>query len=330
MQKSRIIWIISENALEGMELYNHFKTLGHIPTHFYTYKEAITQAKRETPDLVILNPDPDNGHGIDLMLQLQEMFNHREVPFIFISQLESSEIIAAALNAGAFDFIRNPFSYVELDARVQSALRKKDIYQDLQEKNERLIKLSVTDSLTGLYNHRYLMEQLERNFNFYTRFNRPFSFIMLDIDHFKKINDSYGHIIGDQVLIDLSNTLTSGRRKTDIVSRYGGEEFGILLPEITPVNAVKVAAKIIKDIRNLSFQPRHPPSLKFGISASLGIANCPDKYIYSSEDAIQLADDALYKAKELGGNTIVQNINGVLTEATSLMRESEKKISIIN
>ncbi len=137
---------------------------------------------------------------------------------------------------------------------------------------------------------------------------------MLDIDHFKKINDSYGHITGDQVLIDLANTLTSGRRNTDIVGRYGGEEFGLLLPEITSENAEKVARRILRDVRNLTFNPRHRPSLNIGISASLGIASCPDVKISSSEDVIHMADQGLYKAKELGGDTIIQNRNGLFTE----------------
>jgi len=314
MQKSRIIWIIGENALEGMELASHFKSQGHIPLHLYTHQEVLAQAKQEFPDLVIVNSDSGNNHSIELMRHLKKIFNSREVPFLFIGSPESPEIIAKILDAGAFDYIRKPYSLVELNARVQSAIRKKDIYQDLYEKNDRLRKLSVTDSLTGLYNHRFLMEQIERNYNLHTRFRRTFSFIMLDIDHFKKVNDSFGHIMGDQVLIELSNTLTKGRRNTDIVGRYGGEEFGLLLPEISPENSEKVARKIIYDVRNLVFHPRHNPSLTFGISVSLGITHCPDEKIASSEDVIQMADLALYKAKELGGNIIIQNRNGQFKE----------------
>ena len=314
MQRSRTIWIVSENSFEGMELANHYKSLGHIVSHIYTQREAFTLVKREIPDLIILNPSPEDDSGIEFMQQLKRVFEKREVPFIFLSELDHPETIAKILNAGAFDYMRKPFSYIELDARVQSALTKKDIYQDLQEKNERLQKLSVTDSLTGLYNHRFLIEQLERSFNLLTRFNRPFSFIMLDIDHFKQINDQYGHITGDQVLIVLSNTLVSGRRNTDIVGRYGGEEFGLLLPEITSEKVEKVSKRIIRDIRNLILTPRHRPSLNISISVSLGVASCPDVKISNSEDVIHMADQALYKAKELGGNTIIQNRSGLFTE----------------
>lgn len=299
-----------------MELTSHLKSLGHIPVHIYTANEAFAKAKRELPDLVLLNPDLEDMDSIDFMLKLKERFNGtKEIPFIFTSDKGTPESIAHALKSGAFDYVRKPFSYIELDARIQNALAKKDIFQDLQEKNERLKRMSVTDSLTGLFNHRYLIEHLEHSYNLLKRFNRPFSFIMLDIDHFKKINDSYGHITGDQVLIELAaSVLTSGRRNTDIVGRYGGEEFGLLLPEITSENVDNVAMRIIRDIRSLSFNPRHNPSIKFGISASLGVASFPDIKASSSEDVIYLADQGLYKAKELGGNTIVQVKDGVFTE----------------
>ncbi len=297
-----------------MELANHFKSLGHIATHIYTQREAFTLARREVPDLIILTPNGEGKSSIDFMRKLKRIFENREVPFIFLCEADTPEAIANALNAGAFDYMRKPFSYIELDARVQSALTKKDIYQDLQEKNERLQKLSVTDSLTGLYNHRYLIEQIERSFNLLTRFNRPFSFIMLDIDHFKQINDRYGHITGDQVLIVLSNTLVSGRRNTDIVGRYGGEEFGLLLPEIPADKVEKIVKRIMRDIRSLTFTPRNKPSLNIHVSVSLGIASCPDVKISDPEDVIHMADQALYKAKELGGNTIIQNRSGLFTE----------------
>ncbi len=317
MQPSRIIWVISENAIEGMELTAHFQAQGHIPTHIYTPREAYTMGRREVPDLILFNVGMGDTTGIDLMRRLKALFKDREVPFIFLNDSDDPDTIAETFRAGAFDFIRKPFSYVELDARVQSALSKKDIYQDLQEKNDRLRKLSVTDSLTGLYNHRYLVEQLERSFNLLTRFNRPFSFIMLDIDHFKRINDQYGHITGDQVLIILSNTLTANRRNTDIVGRYGGEEFGLLLPEIPSEKAERVSKRILTDIRALTFTPQHKPGLNIRISVSLGVASCPDVKIATSEDVIHMADQALYKAKELGGNTIIQNRNGLFTEIKS-------------
>jgi len=314
MQKSRIIWIIDENSLSGMDLSSHFKSLGHIPTHIYTAKEAFARAKHDLPDLVLLNPELGDIDAIDLMIKLKKRFDYKEIPFIFISDQQTPESIAQTLTSGAFDYVRKPFSYIELDARIQSALSKKDIYNDLQEKNERLKKMSVTDSLTGLYNHRYLIKQLESSFNLFKRFNRPFSFIMLDIDHFKKVNDSYGHITGDQVLVELSNTLGSQRRNTDIIGRYGGEEFGLLLPEITSEKVKEVAKKVLNDIRNLNFNPRHKPSINFGISTSIGVTSCPDIKVSNSEDVIHQADQGLYKAKEMGGNTIVQSKNGLLTE----------------
>jgi len=314
MEKSQIIWVVDAEPLSGLDIVTHLKEMGHIPVHIYSGKETLHRLKRDIPDLILLNPELDDVEGLDLLKKLCHTLNPKGIPILIISNINTPEFIAQFLTNGGFCYIKKPVGFLELSAYIHSALKKMEIFKDLQKKNELLRKLSVTDSLTGLLNHRYLIEQIEKAFNLFVRFKRPFSFMMLDLDHFKNINDTYGHLTGDQVLLQVATVLTAGRRNTDIVARYGGEEFGLLLPEITPENVMKVALKILDNIRALKLNPINQPSRTFNISASFGISSCPDPEGTSAEDFINLADQALYKAKSKGGNCIYMFRNGFVSE----------------
>ena len=311
-KKAQIIWVVDAETLNGIDIAAHLKEIGHIPVHMYSAQETLGRLKQEIPDLILLNPEIGDMKGIELLKKLYNILEPKGIPILVISRINTPEFISQVITSGGFYYIKKPVTLHELSAFIHSALNKKYIFQDLQEKNERLKKLSVTDSMTGLFNHRYLIEQLERVFNFYLRFKRPFSFIMIDMDHFKLINDTYGHLVGDQVLVRVATVLTSGRRNTDIVGRYGGEEFALLLPEITPENAKKVALRIIDNIRSLTYVNKS--SQIFQVSASLGIVSCPDPKASRAEDFISLADQALYKAKNEGGNCVYWLRNGLATK----------------
>ena len=314
MKKSQIIWVVDAGSLSGLETVALLKEMGHIPVHIYSGQETFNRLKREVPDLILLNPELEDAEGLDFLKKLYDALDPKGVPILIVSRINTPEYIAQVLENGGFCYIKKPVDPLELSAYIHSALKKMEIFKDLQGKNERLKKLSVTDSLTGLFNHRYLIEQLEKAFNLFVRFKRPFSFIMIDLDHFKNVNDTYGHLTGDQVLLQIATVLTAGRRNTDIVGRYGGEEFGLLLPEITPENVMKVALRIIDNIRALTLKPVNKPSLSFHVAASFGISSCPDPKGTGAEDFINLSDQALYKAKSKGGNCIYMFRNGFVSE----------------
>ncbi|MFH1777422.1 MAG: diguanylate cyclase [Candidatus Omnitrophota bacterium] len=168
---------------------------------------------------------------------------------------------------------------------------------------ERIESLAVTDALTGLYNHRYFQEHLGDEMARFKRYNRPLSLIMWDIDYFKRINDGYGHLIGDSVLRNISRIILENVRKVDIVSRYGGEEFAVILPETVIDKAKVVAEKIREAVENRVFvNPQTEAAIKDVVTISGGIAECI-KHI-DKEEFIKRADSALYLAKSEGRNKV--------------------------
>lgn len=164
-----------------------------------------------------------------------------------------------------------------------------------------LVEMNAKDSLTGIYNRKSFENQLENELKRYKRGTRPFGLIMIDIDFFKKINDTYGHLCGDQVLISLASSISSTIRSTDILARYGGEEFFCLLPETDIDNTILLAETLRKVVENKSFTFQDIP---VKITISLGVT-AMEREIKSSEVLLRKADDALYEAKRTGRNRVV-------------------------
>ncbi len=186
---------------------------------------------------------------------------------------------------------------------VKDIADRKRLEEELRSSNQVLEKLSVTDGLTGLYNHRHLKTVLTDEFQRARRYRNPISFIMVDIDDFKVVNDTYGHQAGDQVLALLAELLRENLREVDIPARYGGEEFSVILPQTDATSAIYVAERIRSAVEQ-SFRFRE---IDHGISltVSLGLSSFPDPGIKTDEDLIRFADKALYKAKQVGKNRVV-------------------------
>jgi diguanylate cyclase (GGDEF)-like protein len=167
---------------------------------------------------------------------------------------------------------------------------------------EQTMELAITDGLTKVFNHRYFQEQLQREIKRAKRYRHPLSLIMLDIDHFKKYNDYYGHPRGDGILKKMAHILKSTIRETDIVARYGGEEFSVILPETGKPEVKEVARKILEAIGKEEFCGEEIlPGGKFTVSC--GIAVFPDDAV-TPQDLIDRADQALYEAKQSGRNKV--------------------------
>ncbi|KAF2960845.1 diguanylate cyclase [Thermotoga sp. 38H-to] len=163
--------------------------------------------------------------------------------------------------------------------------------------NEKLEKLSVTDELTGLFNRRKMDEELEKEFHLWKRHRRPFSLLMIDIDDFKKVNDTYGHLVGDDVLKRVARLLVSSLRASDVVARWGGEEFLILCPETTLNEAMSLAERIRTKIEGETFEN--------GLNVTVSIGVCEMKDHETIDDLLKEADDNLYLAKQRGKNRVV-------------------------
>ena len=180
-------------------------------------------------------------------------------------------------------------------------LKKAKIFEDLTAEKEHLKRLAITDRLTGLYNHDFFYNRLDDEFNRAVRYDVPLALIMIDLDNFKKINDTYGHPVGDKVLKEVSGLLKKAVRKTDIVARYGGEEFAVILPHTSLQGAQEEAERI----REMVVSHSYAGLMDTVISISAGVASYPNDIILSPGDLVNLADNGLYEAKHNGRNRVV-------------------------
>lgn len=209
---------------------------------------------------------------------------------IGMSQFTGEKSIATLLMAGADDYIHKPFDAASLISRIKINVRS---YQY----KKRLELMAVTDGLTGLYNHRFIFERLEEETAKVARYGRPLSIIMLDIDNFKRVNDTFGHRAGDEVILSVAHAIMASLRKTDVAGRYGGEEFLVLLPETDVKAAHVVAEKIRNTVAQLQFETKD-----LAVTVSAGVAEAEKGE--SFEALINRADAKLYTAKRNGKNRV--------------------------
>ena len=243
--------------------------------------------------------------GIELCRAVR---NHQASGYVFVIILtarDSKDDIVTGLNSGADDYVHKPFNPSELKARINTCMRILELERSLKEANENIRILSITDPLTKCYNRGYIQECLPKEVNRTIRYERALSVVLCDIDHFKKVNDTYGHQAGDQVLIEFVDSIKQSiRQDLDWIARYGGEEFLIVLPETSPEGACILAERLRNNIskRKFIFQEKaiHITS-SFGIS---GFDSATSDENISSESLINTADKYLYQCKLEGRNRV--------------------------
>ena len=243
--------------------------------------------------------------GIALCKAVREMLFEGYVYTVLLTARDSKEHIIAGLEAGADDYLTKPIHEAELVARLNTGRRILRLEQSLRAASQENRWLSITDALTGAYNRRHLMEQLPREVERCRRYRHPLAVVLCDIDHFKRVNDSFGHGVGDAVLqlfVERIRFLTRGT--SDWVARYGGEEFVIVLPE-TPLQGGLTAAEKIRAA--FAAAPLSTPGGDLSITASFGVAaiDCEDSSLEISPDRLmRCADECLYDAKQKGRNRV--------------------------
>lgn len=266
---------------------------------------AIKFVKTTKPDIILLDvilPGLD-GYEVCRWLKLEE--STKGIPVIMLTIKKELSDKISGLHIGADDYLPKPYNELELNARIYASLRTKALQDELKTKNKQLEDLlykveymAITDVLTGLYNRRRFHDVLVKEFERSKRYSTPLALIFMDIDHFKSVNDIYGHLMGDKVLVDLASNIRKNIREIDTAARYGGEEFTAILPSTTKEDAVHVAERMRISIEKHVF----PDMQDRTITVSIGISGMPDKEIDTEDKLIRCADIALYRAKQTGRN----------------------------
>lgn len=251
-------------------------------------------------DGVLLCPgegDPAAAH--DLMEALTPPQPAPRPAVVVLAPPEARVLRFTALRRGA-EVILTPLDEEELRLRLYRSLEAHSKWKSLHSQVEELRRLAVTDGLTQVHNHRYFQELLREEFRRAQRYDESLSLILVDLDHFKNINDAHGHGAGDRVLREVAAALQHSVRETDLVARYGGEEFAILLPCTHLPGALTVAERILKGVRELHAGPEGA----LRVTASLGVSSFPHRAILAPEQLLVTADEALYRAKREGRDRV--------------------------
>lgn len=261
--------------------------------------DALRMAKEPgRVDLVVLCLGASPEDGLELLRRLNVSADLPRLPPVLVLAEERLARLAA-LRLGA-EALPVPWDDEELVVRVERCLRQQQRLDMMEERVAELRKLSTTDGLTQIHNHRFFQDRLREEFRRAQRYDDALSLILLDLDHFKSVNDRFGHLTGDAVLREVAAALQRSVRETDLVARYGGEEFAVLLPRTHLAGALTVAERIAREVAALPLG--EDGSLR--VTASLGLSGFPHRSVLTAEQLVLTADEALYTAKREGRNKI--------------------------
>ena len=309
-ERQDTILVVDDKPNNRLLLNTYLVSAGYEVLFATTGEEALVSVVADPPHLIVLDVllPQMNGYEVCRTIKLSERL--KVIPVILVTALHGEDERLKGINAGADDFIGRPINKLELLTRVKSLLRIKGLHEDLEQKileleraKLQLQQLAVTDGLTGLYNYQHFKHKLQVEIARSKRYGLPVSLLMMDIDFFKMYNDHFGHPLGDRILRRFSNLLFEHVRQIDILSRYGGEEFSLILPG-TAKESAKVVAEKLRTLIEKSYFPLSE-KLPFGrVTMSVGVASYPDD-AKNEEELIRLADQALYRAKKEGRNRTV-------------------------
>ncbi len=297
----RTIAIVDDHLPNALLLKGYVRRIEDTAVQIFTRPTAALEWCMENePDLIMLDylmPDMD---GAEVLTRLRATESLRDVPVVVITAEESKETLYRVLELGANDFLRKPVDDIELIARVNNMLQLRARQLELAAANERLYTLATTDPLTGLANRRHFIERLGAELERTLRYGRPMCLALIDVDHFKVVNDTYGHDAGDEVLRHLSGLIQSRIRKGDLAGRIGGEEYALLLLETALAGGERAAQRLIEDVARCEAVVGSA-TIRFTVSVGLTEAwNGGD----SVNDILKRADVAMYAAKRLGRNRL--------------------------
>jgi diguanylate cyclase (GGDEF)-like protein len=303
LNPTQVILVEDDRDVSALLTY-HLKRAG----HEVRTAESVSAGRELTAspwDIVLLDRNLPDGDGLELCHELRAAYPHGYI--IMLTGDARDEAKLEGFARGADDYVTKPFKLEELSARIRAGARIVGLQKQLQE-------LSVTDPLTSLRNRRAFDERLPAALEQARRYNRPLSLAIIDVDHFKSINDSFGHDAGDEILRGIGKIIASKTRQADYAARIGGEEFAVVLPETALFEGLQFGEKVRQLVATT---PIEAGAASGCVTVSIGIASVPHTEIATAEDLYRAADQALYRAKANGRNRVeVERRRNPLRKAT--------------
>jgi two-component system cell cycle response regulator len=292
------ILVADDSMVVRAVLRRQLETDGHTVVEAVNGAEAIDACREYRPDVILLDVEMPVLDGHATLERLKADPELKDIPVVFLTGRVDTADVVTGLHLGAHDYLRKPFEANELMARVSAALRTKWLQDELRTRNAELDRVSRIDMLTNIYNRRHLDEHLRSVISAARRHDRTIGVLIVDIDHFKNVNDEHGHLAGDAVLREVAVRLAQAMRTEDALGRWGGEEFLAVLTD-TPPEGVRVMAERLRQVIAAA-----PFTLDDGsqirVTVSVGHASGTE----DAEVLVHRADDALYVAKAEGRNRV--------------------------
>ncbi len=298
------VFVVEDNRIDAQKIVDALARDNATTDIADSLEEANERLRSGSYELVIVSLRLKSGDALRFCSHVRAADATRHTPMLLTVEEDDTERLAKALDIGINDYLIKPIDKQELQARVRTQIRRQRYQDRLRDNYERSLAMALTDSLTGLYNRRYLTAHLGGLVSRVRASGKSLAIMMFDIDYFKQVNDTYGHAAGDEVLVELSRRIGQNVRSIDTIARFGGEEFVVVMPDADYVVAGVVAERLRKSICSIPIQARDAPSDGLEISISIGVALF-DFDQDTSESVLHKADQALYEAKRLGRNCCI-------------------------
>ncbi len=293
--------VVDDDPFTRKLLNRHLSDAGYRVTAAEDGESAWEELKKDPPDLLLLDIRLPGIDGLEILEWIRRESGRRRLPVILLSGLDQPGEVVRGLELGANDYVTKPVTFPVLLARIRTQLMISDMVKRLEAQTRILARLASYDQLTGAFNRRGLERILKTEVERSLRYRQPLAALMLDIDHFKPVNDRYGHPVGDRVLRWLAGIISSSLRSSDLLCRYGGEEFLIVLPHTGLERALEAGERIRRQVAG---EPFRDQGLEIPLTVSLGAALLDPEAEDPEGELIAAADRALYRAKREGRNRV--------------------------
>ncbi len=271
---------------------------------FMNGQEDVPDRVREKSyDLIIISLTMRETDGLRICSKLRTFDETRHVPILVMVDDGNSKMLVRGLEMGVNDYVVRPVDRMEFVARVKTQLRRKKYTDKLWDNFHLSMQLATTDAVTGLYNRHYLTSHMETQIRAAKSKDKPVSILMMDIDHFKIVNDTHGHAVGDEVLHEFSNRIAHNIRGVDLAARYGGEEFVIMMPDTSVEWAEMIGERLREEIAENPFKVSTEVG-EISVTVSIGVSSGVTAEELDSKFLLEAADKALYDAKASGRNLV--------------------------